>query len=220
LTSGTYGIIEFDDGTYAAVMRLRLGYNTDQRPSNTWMMTRDCYRIIAKEGFRFRVFTSTEVYRDSESAKYLMMQLSSIRDLKLRNVQRRIIQGVLDNASARSNVPIVHVFIYARTQIQKEELPIILRRLEIHFGQAYTCIRDLKVLNNEEIVGFLRNYYALEVLDMSTLRVRAAEENIGGGTSFEILKLYDTDGDEHVLTTFNRKKEDMIIATKLRRVAK
>lgn len=215
-----YGIIEYDDGTYAAILRLRLGYNTDEKASNTWTLNRDAFRIISKAGFIYKIISESESFRESDSCDLMLDKLSHIDDPILFKVQKDIIQEILDIAEKEANVPIMYILIYAHTQILKDDLPQLINRLERHYLSLDSCFRDIKFLNNDEIIEFLRSYYKLEVLDMSLLRVQAVVNDTSIGNSFKVLRLYGSSGKVYSTSSLATLHTDIIKQTEIKKVIK
>lgn len=213
-----YGIIEYSDGTFAAIMRFRLGYNTNTFAENTWMYTRDAVRLIISAGYTFKMITMTEDFKSSDTCKFMMDRLKNIKNPELLRVQKEIIKGLIENAEKQSNVPELYVLIYAHTQIQKDDLLSLINRLERHFVVEQTCFRDIKFLNNDEIIEFLRRYYELEVLDMSLLRAQKLSSDMAKTDSFSVLKLYSESGKVYTTEDMQTLNSRIINNTKIRKV--
>lgn len=213
-----YGVIEYSDGTYAAVMRFRLGYNTNTFAENTWMYTRDAVRIIASAGYTCKQVTMTENFKNSDTCKFMLDRLWKISNPELRKVQKEIIKGLIENAEKYSNVPEMYLLIYAHTQIQKDDLLSLIQRLERHFIVEQTCFRDIKFLNNDEIIEFLRQYYELEVLDMSLLRAQKISADLSFGDSFPILKMYAESGKIYTTEDMDTLNKRIIKKTHIKKV--
>lgn len=213
-----YGIIEYDDGTQAAILRMRLGYNTNSKSNNTWMFNRDAFRIINDAGMPHREITVTEVFRQSDSSEFMRKQTNAISDPILKDAQKRIFKGIFDIAEKESNVPVMYVMIFATTQIMRDELYSVIKRLEKHYNAEQTCYRDIKFLNNDEILEFLRNYYKLEVMDMSLLRTKVTLNDIGKSVSCEVLRIYGTSGKNYNTDAMNDLIPSIIKNTGIRKV--
>lgn len=215
-----YGIIEYDDGTYAAILRLRMGYNTDEKAANTWTLNRDAFRIIAKAGFPYQIISESEFFRESDSCDLMLDKLTQIDDPMLFKAQKDIIKEILDIAENESNVPITHILIYAPTQILRDDLPQLITRLERHYASLDSCFRDIKFLDNDEIIAFLRSYYQLEVLDMSLLRAQTVINDLSIGDSFKVLRLYGMNGKVYSTQSLINIHKDIIRQTGIKKVTK
>ena len=199
-------------------MRFRLGYNTNTFAENTWMYTRDAVRLIISAGYTFKMITMTEDFKSSDTCKFMMDRLKNIKNPELLRVQKEIIKGLIENAEKQSNVPELYVLIYAHTQIQKDDLLSLINRLERHFVVEQTCFRDIKFLNNDEIIEFLRRYYELEVLDMSLLRAQKLSSDMAKTDSFSVLKLYSESGKVYTTEDMQTLNSRIINNTKIRKV--
>lgn len=213
-----YGIIEYSDGTFATILRFRLGYNTNAFAANTWMYTRDAARIITSAGYTFKNITMTEDFKSSDTCKFMMDRLKNITSPELLRVQKEIIKGLIEEAEKYSNVPEMYMLIYAHTQIQKDELLHLITRLERHFVVEQTCFRDIKFLSNDEIIEFLRRYYELEVLDMSLLRAQKISLDMASTDRFSVLKLYAESGKIYTTEDMQTLNSRIIKNTKIRKV--
>lgn len=213
-----YGVIEYSDGTYGVVMRFRLGYNTNTFAGNTWMYMRDAVRIINNLGYSFKMITTSEKFKESDTCSFMLNHLQKIKNIELLQVQKEIIKGLLDNAEKYSNVPVINLIIYAKTQIQKDDLLALINRLERHFIVEQTCFRDIKFLSNDEILEFLRSYYELEILDMSLLRAQKISADIANNDTLSVLKLYADSGKIFVTDEMKSLNQRIIDKTKIKKV--
>lgn len=215
-----YSVIEFQNGTFAVFLRFRMGYNTNILAGNTWMYMRDAIRLIASSGFTCKMITRKEDFKSSDTCAFILNHLQKIEIPQLLNAQRDIIKGLIDEADKSSNVPSTHLIIYAESKIQKDDLLGLIHRLEKHFIVEQTCFRDIKFLDNTEILEFLRLYYELEVLDMSLLRAQAAASGIGYDDSFSVLKLYGESGKIYTTESMSAVTDKIMKDTKIRRISK
>ena len=110
------------------------------------------------------------------------------------------------------------MIIYAKTQIQKDDLLALINRLERHFIVEQTCFRDIKFLSNDEILEFLRSYYELEILDMSLLRAQKISADIANNDTLSVLKLYADSGKIFVTDEMKSLNQRIIDKTKIKKV--
>lgn len=211
------GVIEYDDGTYGVFLQCRMGYNTEQKSSYTWELNREIFKAILRAGLCYNVIYASEQFRGSKACKSLLDQLKTINDPRLFTAQRDILQNLLDIATEESNVPCMTIVIYARTQIDKDNLPPLITKLETMLSTGDTCYREARFLTNDEIIEFLRHYYQLEILDMGMLRAHTAIKRDADRDAVKVLKVYGKSGKVYTTEQFDRIADNLIASAGLKR---
>lgn len=206
-----FDVIEFNDGSYGVYIQLRLGFNTNVRSNNTYVTNHQFIEAINKAGLCHKTYFHNEQFKSSKAADDLRQILNGIRDPKLFNSYRAVVQNYLELAENESNVLCVTHLIYAQTRIQKDEFVDNMNSLLAILDRLETVYREITVLKYDDIVSFLQDYYKLDVLDMGLVRANIAltkKESVA--SSVRVLKLYSKSGKIYTNKEFHQLKADIL----------
>lgn len=188
-----FDFIEFSDGSYGVYIQFLLGYNTNQASEATHEVNTLIPRLINRSGMGYRIFYSNEKFGNSASADEMRKGVGKISDPRLFKAYRDIVQGLLQTANEESNVVCTTYVIYAKTQIQKDELATLVNNILNVVRGSETAYREVSVLDYSSIVEFYRNYYKLDVLDMGMVRAHQVQKKKIACT-LKVLKIYGKSG--------------------------
>ena len=188
-----FDVIEFTDGSHAVYIQFLLGYNTNRASTATYEVNRQIQSLLNKSGMYHKILFMNENFANSDAAERLRNSVSTITDPRLFKVYRDIVRGVLDVAENESNVLSATYVIYAKTRMQKEDLPRLVTNILNLVKAEDTAYREVSTLAYEDIVELYRIYYKLDVLDMGLLRVHSAKrKNIA--LTLKLLRVYGASG--------------------------
>ena len=205
-----FDLIEFDDGSYGVFIECRLGYNTQQRSTNTYFANKAVDDILNKNKFARKVYYHNEDFKSSRAAQEMRDVLKGIHDPDLFTVYRDMIQNYLRIAEDESNVLCVTYVIYAQTRIQKDEIIPVINQVMTAFQQDETVYRQVSILRYEEIVEFFQHYYNLEILDMGEIRAFIAEKRNVINCPVRVMKLYGKSGKIYTGEEFDKLGDEII----------
>lgn len=206
-----FDVIEFNDGSYGAFIQLRLGFNTNARSNNTYTANRNMVDALNKAGLPHKTFFHNERFKTSQAAEDLRQILSGIRNQKLFNTYRSVIHNYLELADNESNVLCVTHLIYAQTRIQKDEFVDTMNAVIGILERFDTVYREIAVLKYDDIVGFLQEYYKLDVLDMGLVRANIAlTKKEAAASSVHVLKLYSKSGKIYTNKEFKQLRGEIL----------
>lgn len=198
-----FDVIEFNDGSYAVYIQFLMGYNTNQASAATYDVNKTIQQLINKSGMSHRILYCNERFGNSAAADNLRKVVAGIEDPRLFKAYRDIVQGILKTAEEESNVVCPTYVIFAKTQIQKEELTSLVTNILNTVKAEDTAYREVATLSYEDIVEFYRIYYKLDVLDMGLIRVHAVKKK-SISCSLKLLKVYGKSGKSY--TTADMKQ--------------
>ena len=216
ILNDSYSVLEYDDGSYGLFLQCRMGYNTDMKSKATWNANREIASLLLNYGMSYNIVYANEQFKSSKDCEALLNQLTRIEYGKLFEAQRDILQNLLDISEQQSNVQCFTVIIYASTQIQKDSLPSLIKKIETTFVTNDTCYRECKFLSGNEMLEFLQYYYGLEVLDMGMLRAVSSRTRGSSDGILKVVKLYNENG--RVFSGNTDINEELINAAGLRRM--
>lgn len=206
-----FDVIEFNDGSYGAYIQLRLGFNTNVRSNNTFNSNHQFIETLNKAGLPHKTFYHNERFKASAAAEDLRQILNGIKDPKLFNSYRSLVQNYLAIADNESNVLCITHLIYAQTRIQKDEFVDTMNSLIAILERFETVYREITVLKYDDIVTFLQDYYKLDVLDMGLVRANIAlTKRETAASSVHVLKLYSKSGKIYTNKEFKQLKAEIL----------
>lgn len=206
-----FDVIEFNDGSWGAYLQLRLGFNTNARSDNTYHANHRLVEILNKAGLPRKTFYHNETFKTSQAADDLRNILSSIKDPKLFESYRAVVQNYLNIAEDESNVLCVTHLIYAQTRVQKDEFVATMTSIVAALTRFETVYREIQVLQYDEIVSFLQSYYKLAVLDMGQVRAGAAmAKKEFSANACHVLKLYGASGKIYANKEFKQLSSEIM----------
>lgn len=170
---GPVEVLEYENGTHMVALRLRYGSNDDEKVIKTKEVFTKIYRLLGKADLEFKTVTFNENFRESaELERYVKkVNKSDYKDLNL-----RILNNMLEY-SERSNVIVTTILIKTRKKHQRYDLNLTLANImSIIPGETKCAFRSKNFLTHREYVEFAREYYGLELIDLSM--VKSMEPNL------------------------------------------
>lgn len=170
---GPVEVLEYENGTHMVALRLRYGSNDDEKVIKTKEVFTKIYRLLGKEDLEFKVVNFNENFRESsELEKYVRkVNKSEYKDLNL-----RILNNML-TYSEQSNVMVTTILIKTRKKHQRYDIDITLANIMAMLpGETKCAFRSKNFLTHREYVEFAREYYGLELIDLSM--VKSMEPNL------------------------------------------
>lgn len=205
-----FDVIEFNDGSWGAFIQLRLGFNTNTRSDNTFGTNHRFIETLNKAGLPRKTFFHNELFKSSAAAEDLRQILSDIKDPRLFQAYRSVVQNYLEIADNESNVLCVTHLIYAQTRVQKDEFVSTINSLMEGLTRFETAYREVTVLQYNEIVTFFQDYYKLDVLDMGMVRANIAlTKKDATATAVHVLKLYSKSGKIYTNKEFKQLRAEI-----------
>lgn len=189
----TFDVMEFSDGSYAVYIRFLFGYNTTGNSQNTYEINKAIQTHISKSGMAHKTIYSTEPFVNSNAAENLRKIVNRIEDPNLFAAYRQVVQGYLNIAATESNVLCTTYIIYAKTRIQKDDLPKLVTQILNTVESEDSAYREVYTMSYHDIVEFYRNYYKLDVFDMGMVRSTAVKAK-KIACSVKLLRVYGKSG--------------------------
>lgn len=205
-----FDALEMDDGSLAVYIQCRFGANTNNKSNNTYYTNKAITAILNKNNINHKIYYTNEDFKSSQEAVYLRESLVDCKDPVLFKNYREILQNYLNIANDDSNTICTTYMLLFQTRIQREEAPLIINSVMNEFNKTETVYREVKILDYQDIVEFLRQYYCLDVLDMGLVRASSVINKNLGSVSVEILKVYGKSGKIYASSSFKQLREDQI----------
>lgn len=188
-----FDVMEFSDGSYGVYIRFLFGYNTTANSQNTYEINKTIQTLISKSGMAHKIIYSNEPFVNSKAADNLRKIVNKIDDPNLFAAYRQVVQGYLNIAATESNVLCSTYIIYAKTRIQKDDLPKLVTQILNTVESEDSAYREAYTMSYHDIVEFYRNYYKLDVFDMGMVRSTAVQSK-KIACSVKLLRVYGESG--------------------------
>lgn len=214
-----FDMIEMVDGSYLIMIGFKLGYNTSRVSDNTYEANIQMQKILNKRGIGHRWVYIREVFSQSEAASNMRNELGNIKDPKLFKYYRDIVSNVLDIADNESNVVAPYLQLYARTQIEKDEIVSLVEQLLGLFKVNETVYREVSVLTFDQMRDFFLNYYALSAIDMGAVRLKNVVKKHGNQHGLRVLKAYGKSGKIFSTDDYENLRDEMLGNSGLKQVS-
>lgn len=169
-------IFEFGNGTHVVGLVLRYGSNDDSKAVQTRMALEEIYNIIGKQNLDFSYICSTEDFSKSKEYAEYMRKSRKIKDMKLAKPVIDMAQMAVNIAEESSNVETSTILIRTRSNYQKYELESVLKSIMKVLTDLRTCFRSVEFLSKNSYLELIEDFYELEAIDLSLMRLRGSEE--------------------------------------------
>lgn len=168
---------EYSNGSAFSVLQLKFGGNDNLRSKNTFLLFKQIVHIIGEHGLEFRTFDLAEdFFKSSEYTNYAAA-LNKIPDKDLRYTMVHITDYMLEVSKEQSNVPTVYVQIVAQNSYKQDDLEQALKQIMILLNKTKTAVRDAHFLNLKRLLEFWEQFYSMEVIDLSAMKVLEMNED-------------------------------------------
>lgn len=187
---------EFIDGRNMCVFLFRYGSNDDVKATNTKNTLEQIFQILGEEDLRFRTINMIEDFEDSAEYDNYIRRLNAIPDKKLAKHQLDIAAGVLEKTEKMSNASCIYLMIETKPNLPLHDLETALRRVFAAIIKYPTAFRSIECLNRDKLLKLFRDFYGLETIDLSTMRVLelAEELDMEYKKVTSLYKVTDSDG--------------------------
>lgn len=167
---GTVDVFGYNDtGMYMVALHLRYGSNNSEKDKKTKEALQEMFKILCRANLAYTVIYSDEDFMES---------------LELKNYMKKINKGIYkDNmlkifnyaleVSGRSNVTATTILISTLRKHQIYELGVILSNLLSVANSNFNAFRSAEYFTFDQFIEFARDYYGLEVIDLSMVKTVA-----------------------------------------------
>lgn len=167
---------EYSNGSSFSVLQLKFGGNDNLRSKNSFLLFKQIVHIIGEHGLEFRTFDLAEdFFKSSEYANYTAA-LNRIPDKELRYNLVHITEHMLNVSFSQSNVPTIYVQLVAQNNYKQDDLEMAIKQIMILLNKTKTAVREARFLNLKQLLEFYEQFYSMEVIDLSAMKVLEMNE--------------------------------------------
>lgn len=197
-------IFEYMNASCFCVLQLRYGSNDTNKSLATKAVLEEIFHILGLNDMTFRTITMTEKFDCSDEYTRYISILNNIKDLKLAKHLLKVANNILNITNDKNNTDTLYLLIQTRPG-GILELQTILRKIINLLYSDTTAFRSVNFLNKVQLLEFFRQFYGLEAIDLSAMRVIQNEID----TSYQkLVSIYS------VTTDTKTYKSDKIIQDK------
>lgn len=155
-----------DNGMYLVALHLRYGSNNNVKDKKTKEALQEMFKVLCRANLGYTIVYSDEVFRESVEFKNYMRKINKgvYKDNML-----RIFNYALET-SGRSSVTATTILISTLRKHQIYELNTTLANLLNLANSNFNAFRSAEFLTFNQFIEFARDYYGLEVIDLSMIK--------------------------------------------------
>ena len=172
---GTVDVFGFTDtGMYMVALHLRYGSNNSEKDKKTKEALQDIFKVLCRANLAYTVVYSDEDFLESLEFKNYIKKINKgvYKDNMLR------IFNYAMEVSGRSNVTATTILISTLRKHQIYELGVTLSNILTIANSNFNAFRSAEYLNFNQFVEFARDYYGLEVIDLSMVKTVAGGKHV------------------------------------------
>lgn len=187
--NGKLTCFEYTNGSPFCVLQFKFGSNDNDKAPRTQAVLRGIFHICAENQLDFRTVDSVENFENSTEYANQVRRLNAIPDKKLAKHLLSVAQKALDTCKDNSMVSTLYLVIGATSNYKIGDLEAGLRQIFALILSKRSAFRSINALNFEQLMEFYRDFYGLEVMDLSMMRVIALAEDVN--TNYEnVVSIY------------------------------
>lgn len=163
-------IFEYNDGNFMVLINLKYGSSSKYLMENTRILFQELFSNCCKLGLEFRTYNMPENFKDSIECSRFLENVSNIKDENTSLIMRDISSYILEETDKYMGVMETYIQIKTSYLYQVRDINILINKLLESYSSLPNSIRYIDFLNKNSLRNFLRNYYCLEALDLSSLK--------------------------------------------------
>ena len=169
-------VFEYTDGNFCIALSLYYGANSDKKSKGNRTILQDLINTCLRFGFTYRTYSLPEKFKESVECFNYTKKFSNIQDKTLREFMVDNLDLALDVCEDRSELLRTVILIKTTTPYQIMNFESVIRAFrELYYTRAHS-FRNVVFMGNDEMRAFLRDYYCLEALDLSSLKSREVDD--------------------------------------------
>lgn len=162
---------EFTDGSQVCVLQFRYGSNDDTKAAETLRQLEKCFAVLGEENMPFRTISMREDFSDSVECDNIIRHCNSIEDKKLARHLLSVANNVLTEVQRQGNVITLYLMICPKANYHLADLEAVLRKVFAVLQSSPNAFRSIECLNQQQLLKLYKDFYGLETIDLSTMRV-------------------------------------------------
>lgn len=196
LPKGKVNVYEFTNGSMAFTIQLKFGSNDDVKAQSTNQVFQELFRIAHMYRFETRVIVGSENFSRSEEYNKYTASINRVPSNILRNALILMTEAIMAEHKRKGNASCIYFTVRSAVGYQRADLEDVLKGYFKVLGESLTAFREIRFLNNEELLGLFVEFYGVGAIDLSTVQAIELSKNIDDsfGRMLSIYSLTDSEG--------------------------
>lgn len=168
---------EYTNGSIFCVLQFKFGGNNTEKAKNTFMLFRQIIHIIGENGLEFRMTDMPEDFFHSEEYSNYAQHLNAIENKKLAYTLIHMADHTLQTSKKLGNTSTIYLEIIAINNYKILDFETALSQIMISSKNIKSALRGVYYLELQGLLEYMEQYYNMEVIDLSTMKVLEYAEN-------------------------------------------
>lgn len=168
---------EYTNGSVFCVLQFKFGSNDTEKAKNTFRLFQRIIHILGENSLDIRMTDMAEDFFHSEEYQKYSEHLNSMENKSLAHVLIRMADHMLETSKRLGNTSVIYLEIIASNSYKILDFENALNQIMILTGKVHSAIRGVYFLNLQGILEYLEEYYCMEVIDLSAMKVLEFVEN-------------------------------------------
>lgn len=168
---------EYTNGSIFCVLQFNFGSNDTEKAKNTFMLFKKIIHIIGENGLEVRMTDMPEDFFHSEEYDAYAKHLNTIEDKKLAYTLIHIADHMLQTSKRLGNTSTIYMEIIAVNSYKLLDFETALSQIMVLTKKINSAIRGVYYLDLQGLLEYMEQYYNMEVIDLSTMKVLEYAEN-------------------------------------------
>lgn len=169
---------KYSNGRYAVCLKLRHGSSSQLQRVGTKGFMEDIANILGRCSLSYKQLTMGEHYIDTPEYDEHVRKLNNMDNKKLQQSLIRITEHQIEKSEEKSLVDVTYIIIYAKSSYQKYAIASAVHDILKEYRRTKTVFRDYFFLTHKEYIEVCKEYYGVDVIDLSTIRATTPNKDI------------------------------------------
>lgn len=157
------------DGNLFVCLQIFYGPNDEEKSEGTYKFFARLFNLLVGNCVDFRLYISREIFSQSEECKRFMSYKGNSQFPELSRAMMTIKDDILDFTETFGQLYSTYVLIRL-TPIEARSIGGLKSQIEDLLNGQRSSIRNIEFLDKRRFRNFIRDYYNIEALDLSSLR--------------------------------------------------
>lgn len=168
---------EYTNGSVFCVLQFKFGSNDTEKAKNTFMLFKKIIHILGENGLEFRLTDLPEDFFHSEEYSDYAEHLNAIENKNLAHTLIYMADHMLQTSRKLGNTSTIYLEIIAINSYKVLDFETALNQIMTAVNKTASALRGVYCLNLQGLLEYMEQYYNMEVIDLSTMKVLEYAEN-------------------------------------------
>lgn len=164
-------VFEYRDGNFMVAIKFTYGYTSDTRAESTRKLFMFIYNEVLKREMEVRTENMPEKFSESRECKRFKSSMAEIEEKSVADAMMSITTNLLDICDSYSQMFDTVMIIRTKNPYQVQNMISLIRIISDEFRKHVCSLRGMEFLDQSGLRAFLTEYYCLEALDLTNLKL-------------------------------------------------